>query len=93
MPFHVYIMASQRNGTLYIGVTNDLARRVYEHKEGPGRGFTKRYGVKTLVHVEPFDRAEEAIQREKQLKHWNRAWKVALIEQGNPDWEDLYGRL
>ncbi|NKB59093.1 MAG: GIY-YIG nuclease family protein [Alphaproteobacteria bacterium] len=90
MPFYVYILASQRNGTLYVGMTNDLARRIYEHKEGLAEGFTKRYGVKTLVHVESYDRAEDAIQREKQLKHWNRPWKVALIEQNNPDWEDLY---
>jgi len=93
MPYYVYILASQRNGTLYIGVTNDLTRRVYEHKVGLAEGFTKRYDVKSLVHVEPFDRAEDAIQREKQLKHWNRAWKVELIERGNLDWEDLYDRL
>lgn len=93
MSFHVYIMASQRNGTLYIGVTNNLARRAYEHKAGLAEGFTKRHGVKTLVHAEPYDRVEDAINREKQLKHWNRAWKVKLIERDNFDWEDLYERL
>jgi putative endonuclease len=93
MPFYVYILVSQRNGTLYIGMTNDLARRLYEHKEGLTKGFTKRHGVKRLVHAEPYGRAEDAIRREKQLKHWNRAWKVALIERDNPDWEDLYDGL
>ncbi len=90
MPYYVYILASQRNGTLYIGVTNDLKRRVYEHKEGLADGFTKRYDIKTLVHAEPYDLVEDAIRREKQLKHWNRNWKIELIERGNPDWDDLY---
>jgi putative endonuclease len=89
----VYIMASRRNGTLYIGVTNDLARRVFEHKEGALPGFTKRYGVKLLVHVETTDDIRAAIQREKNLKKWPRAWKIALIERDNPDWRDLYGDL
>lgn len=93
MPFYVYTLASQRNGTLYIGMTNDLTRRVYEHKEGANKGFTKTYSVKTLVHIEPYDRAEDAIHREKQLKHWNRVWKVVLIEHGNPDWKDLHEGL
>ena len=93
MAYFVYIMASQPNGTLYIGVTNDIVRRVYEHKEGLADGFTKRHGVKTLVYVETHDRAEQAIQREKTLKHWIRDWKVALIERDNPNWDDLYGSL
>ena len=93
MATYVYILASQRNGTLYIGVTNDLVRRVYEHKEGPVDGFTKRHGVKTLVYFESHDRVEQAIQREKTLKHWVRDWKIALIERDNPHWEDLYERL
>lgn len=93
MPFYVYILASQRNGTLYIGVTKDLTRRVHEHKEGLVDGFTNRYGIKSLVHVEPYDRADDAIRREKQLKHWNRAWKVELIERDNPNWDDIYKRL
>jgi putative endonuclease len=91
--YYVYIMASQRNGTLYIGVTNDLARRVFEHREGVNRGFTKRYGVKLLVHFEITDDIRAAIQREKNLKKWPRAWKIALIEEGNPDWRDLYADL
>lgn len=93
VPYYVYILASQPHGTLYIGVTNDVVRRVYEHREGLVDGFTKQYGVKTLVYVETHDRAEQAIQREKSLKHWNRDWKVKLIERENPYWEDLYEGL
>ncbi len=93
MPYYVYILASQKNGTLYIGVTNDVIRRVHEHREGITEGFTKRHSVKRLVYVETHDRAEQAIQREKNLKHWVRDWKVALIERDNPDWSDLYGTL
>ena len=93
MPYYVYITASKRNGTLYVGVTNDLVRRVYEHKHGLAEGFTKRYGVKTLVYFEVHDRAEQAIQREKTLKHWIRDWKIALIERDNPRWDDLYEGL
>ena len=85
----VYIMASKRNGTLYIGVTNDLARRVAEHKAGVNRGFTSRYGVKTLVYYECFAAFGHAVAREKQLKEWNRAWKISLIEDMNPSWHDL----
>src|SRR5262249_31432682 len=87
------IVASRKNGTLYIGVTNDIARRAFEHREGLIPGFTKRYGVKLLVHIEPFDDIRAAIQREKSLKKWSRAWKIALIETNNPDWRDLYGDL
>lgn len=90
MPYYVYILASRPNGTLYVGVTNDLVRRVYEHKQEFVDGFTNRHSVKTLVYFETHDRAEEAIQREKNLKHWVRDWKVALIERENPHWEDLY---
>ena len=93
MTAYVYIMASQRNGTLYVGVTNDLVRRVYEHKEGLGDGFTERHGVKALVTFEAHDRAGQAIQREKTLKHWVRDWKIALIERDNPHWDDLYESL
>ena len=93
MAYYVYIMASRRNGTLYIGVTNDLIRRAYEHKEGLVDGFTKQYGVKTLVYFEIHDRAGQAIQREKNLKHWIRDWKIELIERDNPDWDDLFDRL
>lgn len=93
MAYYAYIMASGRNGTLYIGVTNDLVRRVYEHKEGLVEGFTKRYGVKLLVYAETHDQIEPARQRELNLKHWVRDWKVALIERDNPRWEDLYDQV
>ncbi len=90
MPYYVYIMASQKNGTLYIGVTNDLIRRTYEHKQGDVRGFTQRYKVKDLVHFESYDDPRRAIQREKNIKHWSRAWKIDLIEKENPEWRDLF---
>jgi len=93
MAYYVYIMARRPNGTLYIGMTNDLVRRVYEHKEGLADGFTKRYGVKTLVYFEIHETAEQAIRREKTLKRWLRDWKIALIEKDNPYWDDLYQRL
>ncbi len=85
----MYILASQRNGTLYIGVTNNLERRVWEHKEGLVEGFTKNYNVHTLVYFEWFNDIQNAITREKQLKKWNRAWKLELIEKKNPEWIDL----
>jgi putative endonuclease len=88
--FYVYVMASQRNGTLYIGVTSDLGRRVYEHREGLVPSFTKRYGIKMLVHYEVFDSIANAIQRETSLKRWPRKWKLELIEKSNPQWRDLY---
>ncbi|MEA2064558.1 MAG: GIY-YIG nuclease family protein [Gemmatimonadota bacterium] len=91
--YYVYILASKRNGTLYIGVTNDLVRRVYEHKNNLFAGFTSKYGVHRLVYYERFENIEYAIQREKRLKKWNRAWKLALIEKENPNWEDLYMAL
>ena len=89
MAYYVYILASDRNGTLYVGVTNDLLRRVYEHKEGVAEGFTKRHGVKRLVYFEVHDSVEAAIHREKALKHWPREWKLNLVERDNPDWHDL----
>jgi putative endonuclease len=88
--FVVYILASRRNGTLYVGVTSDLAKRIWEHRQGFVDGFTKDYGVAMLVWYEMHDTAESAITREKQLKKWNRAWKVRLIEEVNPYWNDLY---
>jgi putative endonuclease len=91
--FFVYILASRPNGTLYIGMTNNLARRIEEHRRELVPGFTKRYAVKRLVHLESFERPIEAITREKQLKHWNRAWKIRLIEENNPAWQDLYEGL
>ena len=91
--FCVYMLASRRNGTLYIGVTSDLAKRVWQHKEEFVDGFTKEYGVKQLVWYEQHDNAESAITREKQLKKWNRAWKIELIESSNPDWNDLFSEI
>ncbi len=88
--YWVYILASRRNGTLYVGVTNNLVRRIYEHREGLVAGFTKRYGVKLLVYYERFDTAIAAIQREKNIKHWPREWKLNLIHSLNPDWRDLF---
>ncbi len=93
MAFYVYIMTNRPYGTLYVGVTNDIARRGWEHQEGSVDGFTKTYGLKRLVHYEEFQSIADAIHREKRLKHWNRAWKVALIEERNPDWEDFYPTL
>ncbi len=91
--FYVYMLASERNGTLYVGVTSDLAKRVWEHKGDFVDGFTKEYGVKQLVWYEQHESAESAIAREKQLKKWNRAWKIGLIEAANPYWNDLYGSI
>ena len=90
--YWVYILASRRNGTLYIGVTNDLSRRVWEHKEGRSE-FTGRYGVRMLVYYESYPDVRNAIQREKNLKKWPRRWKLALIEGSNRDWRDLYADL
>ncbi len=86
----VYILASERNGTLYIGVTSDLPKRVWEHKNDVVEGFTKRYSVHRLVYYELHEDMESAIRREKQMKKWNRAWKLELIEKQNPDWRDLW---
>ena len=86
----VYILASQRNGTLYVGVTSDLVKRIYEHKNDCVDGFTKEYGVHVLVYFELHDDMQAAIEREKQVKKWIRAWKLALIEKQNPQWRDLY---
>lgn len=86
----VYILASQRNGTLYIGVTSYLSQRVWQHKGGLIEGFTKRYGVDKLVWYAFHPTMEAAIQREKQLKAWKRVWKIRLIEESNPEWKDLY---
>ena len=86
----VYILASKRNGTLYIGVTSDLTKRVWEHKNGMVEGFTKRYNVHRLVWYEIHESMESAVTREKRIKEWKRAWKLELIEGANPEWEDLY---
>jgi len=87
--YYVYILASQRNGTLYIGMTNDLQRGVYEHKTGTIKGFTQKYGVSLLIYFEEFQHVQQAIERENNLKKWKRAWKLKLIEEENPNWDDL----
>ena len=89
----VYIMTNRPNGTLYVGVTADLARRVSEHRDGLADGFTKRYDLNRLVYVEHHDEIHTAIQREKTMKHWPRAWKVRLIHADNPEWDDLFDRI
>ncbi len=86
----LYILANRPGGTLYVGVTNDLIRRVSEHREGAVEGFTKRYDVKQLVYYEQHDTVPLAIQREKSIKHWSREWKIDLIVPLNPEWRDLY---
>lgn len=91
--FYVYVLASARTGTLYVGVTSDLAKRVWEHKNEVVEGFTEKYGVKMLVHYEIFDEAEAAIGREKRLKKRDRQWKLEMIEKENPDWVDLYDKI
>ena len=93
MPFHVYLMASGQHGTLYLGVTRDLARRVHEHRSKALPGFTRTYGVDRLVWYEEYPTAKEAIDREKDMKKWRRDWKIRLIEENNPLWSDLYSLL
>jgi putative endonuclease len=93
MGYYVYILASRRHGTLYIGVTNDLIRRGWEHREGLADGFTKKHGVKRLAWFEQHEDVTAAIQREKTMKGWPRDWKINLIEQSNPEWLDLYDQL
>jgi putative endonuclease len=92
-PGYVYILASRRNGTLYIGVTSDLPARVYEHKIGAVRGFTRKYGCKILVWFQAFDQLDAARHRELQMKEWKRAWKLRVIEEMNANWDDLYETL
>jgi putative endonuclease len=91
--FWVYILASKPFGTLYVGVTNDVVRRAYEHREGLIDGFSKQYGIKMLVYYEEHATAAEAIQREKNIKHWPRAWKVELVRKMNPEWRDLFDEI
>jgi len=88
--YFVYVLASKKHGTLYIGVTADLVHRVHEHKSGIIDGFTKKYGVHILVYYERYEYIEDAITREKRLKKWHRKWKIELIEKSNPEWNDLY---
>ncbi len=87
--YYVYILANEHNGTLYTGVTNNLQRRIYEHKNGLLEGFTKKYNIKTLIYYEQTTDVESAIAREKCIKKWNRVWKRRLIEKDNPEWKDL----
>jgi putative endonuclease len=89
----VYILASRPRGTLYVGMTSDLVRRMYEHREGVAGGFTKEYGVKMLVYYEQHATAIAAIQREKNIKHWSRKWKIDLIRSMNPEWRDLWNEI
>jgi putative endonuclease len=91
--YYVYILANRRRGTLYVGVTNDIVRRVHEHKSAAADGFTKRYGVKQLVWFEATPDIEEAIRAEKRIKRWRRDYKITMIEECNPDWLDLYEGL
>jgi putative endonuclease len=91
--FYVYILATRKDGPLYVGVTNDLARRVPEHKSKAFKGFTAKFNVDRLVYFETFEQPDAAILREKQLKRWRREWKVQLIERENPEWDDLFDRL
>ncbi len=91
--YYVYIMASQKNGTLYIGVSGNLVQRISRHKDAQVSGFTQRYGVHRLVYYETFGHIGDAILREKRLKKWKRQWKVRLVEQTNPEWHDLYDTL
>jgi putative endonuclease len=91
--FYVYILASERNGTLYTAVTSDLLKRVWEHKEDLIEGFTRKYNVKKLVHYAIYDDAENAITRENRIKKWRRRWKLKLIEKRNPQWKDLYEEI
>ena len=91
--FYVYIVASDRNGTLYIGVTSNLIQRIWQHQEKQVEGFTKKYDVQKLVWFEPHENADSAIAREKQIKKWNRDWKIRLIEETNPYWNDLYSSI
>jgi putative endonuclease len=93
MSFYVYILASRRNGTLYIGMTDDLIRRTWEHRNSLVPGFTSRYGVKLLVWYEPHESRESAFARERGLKKWNRSWKLQLIEGVNPSWRDLWEEI
>ncbi len=91
--YWVYVLTNRPRSTLYVGVTNDLIRRTYEHREGLVKGFTQRYGLKMLVYFERYDSPEAAIQREKNIKHWSRIWKLQLVELANPQWRDLYNDI
>ena len=91
--YYVYILCNKRNGTLYTGVTSNLIKRIWQHKNEAVEGFTKQYSLKRLVHFEQYQDVKEAILREKRIKKWNRRWKINLIEQNNPNWDDLYQKM
>ncbi|MDD4477244.1 MAG: GIY-YIG nuclease family protein [Patescibacteria group bacterium] len=91
--YYTYILSNKKNGTLYVGITNNLIRRIYEHKNNLVGGFTKKYDIHNLVYYEQYDSVDDAISREKQMKKWNRKWKIELIEKDNPNWRDLYEEL
>ena len=91
--YYTYILASKKDGVLYIGITDNLEKRTWQHKQSLVEGFTKKYGVHYLVYFEIFDKPEDAIYREKRLKKWNRAWKIRLIEEKNPDWDDISEKI
>ena len=91
--FYVYILANKPNGTLYVGVTSDIVKRIWQHKNSMVAGFTRKYGIKILVYYEVHGNAETAITREKQIKKWRRTWKLQLIEERNPQWKDLYEEI
>ncbi len=93
MPYHTYILTNKRNGTFYVGVTNNLQRRLFEHKEAMVAGFTKRYGLKMLVYYESYEDVRDAIEREKLMKKWKREFKIDAIQRVNPEWRDLYFEL
>jgi putative endonuclease len=93
MAFYVYMLASKRNGTVYLGMTDDLVKRVWQHRNSVVRGFTQRHGVKTLVWYEQHESRESAFVRERQMKKWNRAWKLEVIEKMNPGWPDLWNEV
>ena len=93
MPFYVYILTNQQNGTLYVGRTDDLIKRTWQHKQKLMKGFSSRYGVDKLVYFEVFDDPANMVRREKRLKTWKRDWKIALIEEKNPDWYNLYDQI
>jgi len=91
--YFIYILANKKNGTLYIGITNNLIRRIYEHKNDLIDGFSKKYGIHNLVYYESYNDVRDALNRETQMKKWNRKWKIELIEKSNPEWNDLYNEL
>lgn len=91
--YFIYILSNKKNGTIYIGITSNLTKRVYEHKSNLVAGFTRKYGLHNLVYYEIFSTAKDAIHREKQLKWWKRTWKINLIENNNPEWKDLYEKI